>query len=90
MEYYHYVNIFETKGLEYILVICFMITFVLFVRRLDMPLKNRKPGSLSGPPAAVINGKVIVVPEEDDHAGFKTPEQGPGNDGPRDSGPPDS
>lgn len=37
MEYYHYVNIFETKGLEYILVICFLITLVLFVGRLARP-----------------------------------------------------
>lgn len=37
MEYYHYVNIFETKGLEYILVICFLITLVLFVSRLQTP-----------------------------------------------------
>ena len=43
MEYYHYVNIFETKGLEYILVICFMITFVLFVRRLNMPTHGYGP-----------------------------------------------
>ncbi|WP_161685373.1 hypothetical protein [Thermoanaerobaculum aquaticum] len=37
MEYYHYVNIFETKGLEYILVICFLITLVLFVSKLQRP-----------------------------------------------------
>ena len=40
MEYYHYVNIFETKGLEYILVILFMITFIFFVRNLDRPRKD--------------------------------------------------
>ncbi len=34
MECYHYVNIFETKGLEYILVIIFLITLVLFMRHL--------------------------------------------------------
>jgi len=60
MEYYHYVNIFETKGLEYILVICFLITFVFFVRRLDMPPKS----SAGGPPGAVAGGRVIVVPDE--------------------------
>ncbi|NOZ95323.1 MAG: hypothetical protein GXP47_11405 [Acidobacteria bacterium] len=60
MEYYHYVNIFETKGLEYILVICFLITFVIFVRRLNMPPK----GATGGPPGALAGGKVIVVPEE--------------------------
>jgi len=35
METYTYVNIFETKGLEYILLICFLILFVYFVRYLD-------------------------------------------------------
>ena len=28
METYHYVNIFETKGLEYLLLICFLVLFV--------------------------------------------------------------
>ncbi len=60
MEYYHYVNIFETKGLEYILVICFLITFVIFVRRLNMPPR----GAAGGPPGALAGGKMIVVPEE--------------------------
>ena len=35
METYTYVNIFETKGLEYILLICFLILFVFFVRYLN-------------------------------------------------------
>mgnify|MGYP000050085917 CR=1 FL=1 len=37
MEYYHYVNIFETKGLENILVICFLITLLLFVTKMQKP-----------------------------------------------------
>ncbi len=37
MEYYHYVNIFETKGLENILVICFLITLVFFVTKMQKP-----------------------------------------------------
>lgn len=35
MESYTYVNIFETKGLEYLLLICFLILFVLFARYLN-------------------------------------------------------
>ena len=34
MESMSYVNIFETKGLEYLLVISFLIGFIYFVRRL--------------------------------------------------------
>ena len=34
MEAMSYVNIFETKGLEYLLVISFLIGFVIFMRRL--------------------------------------------------------
>ena len=32
METYSYVNIFETKGLEYILLMLFMVLFVLLYR----------------------------------------------------------
>ncbi len=31
METYTFVNIFETKGLEYLLLICFLALFVLLV-----------------------------------------------------------
>lgn len=34
METYTYVNIFETKGLEYLLLVCFLILFVFLVRYL--------------------------------------------------------
>ncbi len=37
METYTYVNIFETKGLEYLLLICFLVLFVFFVRYLSGP-----------------------------------------------------
>ncbi len=60
MEYYHYVNIFETKGLEYILVICFLITLVLFVRNLDRPPKWQRRG-LDAPPGALPGRTVVVV-----------------------------
>ena len=31
METYTFVNIFETKGLEYLLLICFLVLFVLLI-----------------------------------------------------------
>ena len=34
MENYTYVNIFETKGLEYLLLVCFLVMFLLLVRYL--------------------------------------------------------
>jgi len=62
MEYYHYVNIFETKGLEYILVICFLITLVLFVRNLERPPRWQRR-ELAAPPG-VVPGRPVVLPEE--------------------------
>ena len=59
MEYFHYVNIFETKGLEYILVIIFMITFVFFVRNLDAPQKTS--GSAEAKNQIPGLGETIVV-----------------------------
>jgi len=37
METYTYVNIFETKGLEYLLLLSFLILFVFLVRYLSTP-----------------------------------------------------
>ena len=37
METYRYVNIFETKGLEYLLLISFLVLFVLLIRYLRRP-----------------------------------------------------
>ena len=34
MEFYYYVNIFETKGLEYLLLLSFLVLFILLVRYL--------------------------------------------------------
>lgn len=42
METYTYVNIFETKGLEYILLICFLVLLVFFVRYLATPKAKPK------------------------------------------------
>lgn len=37
METYTYVNLFETKGLEYLLLICFLVLLILFIRYLRTP-----------------------------------------------------
>ena len=47
MESMHYVNIFETKGLEYLLVISFLIGFVVFVRRLTYSRTATAPAETS-------------------------------------------
>lgn len=45
MEFYSYVNIFETKGLTYILVMSFLVMFVLLIRYLSTTKKaNPAPG----------------------------------------------
>ena len=49
MEFYRYVNIFETKGLAYILLLCFLVLGVLLIKYLSTPEKkdsqhsDRKP-----------------------------------------------
>ena len=40
MEFYSYVNIFETKGLEYLLLLSFLVLFILLVRYLSGPEKK--------------------------------------------------
>jgi len=40
MEFYTYVNIFETKGLEYLLLLSFLVMFILLVKYLSVPVKN--------------------------------------------------
>lgn len=49
MESFRYVNIFETKGLEYLLLIIFLALFVLFVRYLRRT--ERAPDEHAPPPA---------------------------------------
>ncbi len=45
MEFYYYVNIFETKGLEYILLLSFLALFIFLVRYLSTSeKKNPAPG----------------------------------------------
>jgi len=40
MEFYTYVNIFETKGLEYLLLLSFFALFIYLVRYLSGPGKE--------------------------------------------------
>ena len=45
MEFYTYVNIFETKGLEYLLLLSFLVLFILLVRYLSVSgKKDSVPG----------------------------------------------
>jgi hypothetical protein len=45
MEYYSYVNIFETKGVAYVLLLSFLVLAVLFIRYLSGPAKkDTEPG----------------------------------------------
>ena len=44
METYTYVNIFETKGLECLLLIAFLVLLIYFVRYIE-GYDRRKPGS---------------------------------------------
>ena len=55
MESMHYVNIFETKGLEYLLVISFLIGFVFFVRRLTYSRKSTVAAPEAEPTATAAN-----------------------------------
>jgi hypothetical protein len=40
MEFYSYVNIFETKGLAYLLLMSFLVMGVLLVKYLSIPEKK--------------------------------------------------
>lgn len=42
MEFYTYVNIFETKGLEYLLLLSFLAMFIFLVKYLSRP-GDKKP-----------------------------------------------
>jgi hypothetical protein len=51
VEFYYYVNIFETKGLEYLLLLSFLVLFILLVRYLAAPGK-KEPGPGERDPTA--------------------------------------
>jgi hypothetical protein len=54
MECYHYVNIFETKGLEYLLVVIFLLALVFLVkllgtaRQIPRQVRPKRPPSDNG------------------------------------------
>jgi len=49
MDSFTYVNIFETKGLEYLLLLSFWALFVYLVRYLSKPVKKRpEDGQIRG------------------------------------------
>jgi hypothetical protein len=41
MDSFTYVNIFETKGLEYLLLLSFWVLFIFLIRYLSKPAKGR-------------------------------------------------
>lgn len=51
MEAISYVNIFETKGIEYLLVISFLLGFLLLVRILSPQDRAAGDSVATGPPA---------------------------------------
>ena len=59
MESMSYVNIFETKGLEYLLVISFLIGFVVFVRRLTYSHTATVPAATSESAAMAANPDMV-------------------------------
>ena len=59
MESMSYVNIFETKGLEYLLVISFLIGFIYFVRRLSYSHTATAPAEKSESAAIAVNPDMV-------------------------------
>jgi len=48
MEFYTYVNIFETKGLEYLLLLSFLALFIYLVRYLSGPAQKKSDAGEKG------------------------------------------
>lgn len=48
MEFYTYVNIFETKGLEYLLLLSFLVLFIFLLRYLSGPKKKARTPAREG------------------------------------------
>ena len=52
MEFYTYLNIFETKGLEYLLLLSFLALFIFLVKYLSDPgAKNPVPRNKGSAPS---------------------------------------
>lgn len=61
MEAISYVNIFETKGLEYLIVISFLLGFVLLVRHLTPRTGAAGEAAVSEPPAEGASQPAICI-----------------------------
>ena len=59
MESMSYVNIFETKGLEYLLVITFLIGFIFFVRRLTYSRTDTAPAETAESAETAANPDMV-------------------------------
>jgi len=59
MESMSYVNIFETKGLEYLLVITFLIGFIFFVRRLTYSRTDTAPAETAESATLAANPDMV-------------------------------
>jgi hypothetical protein len=55
MEYYSYVNIFQQKGVAYILLLSFLVLAILFIRYITAPQKKKPVLGKNG--ATAINKK---------------------------------
>ncbi|MDT8401089.1 MAG: hypothetical protein RQ743_05290 [Bacteroidales bacterium] len=60
MEGFTYTNIFDTKGMEYLVVIAFLIMIIPFWRALNKPLKVREA---IGETLGVLSAAVLRIPE---------------------------
>ncbi len=67
MEGFHYVNLFATKGIEYLIVIGFLIVFILYWQYLNRPARTR--ASLASRTMRTINNWFTLVKNAYYHQG---------------------
>ena len=61
MEFYSYLNIFETKGLEYLLLISFLVLFLLLIKYLSAPGKQDSVSGEKSSTTADLEAAVFKV-----------------------------
>ena len=61
MEFYSYLNIFETKGLEYLLLISFLVLFLLLIKYLSVPGKQDSVSGEKSSTTADLEAAVVKV-----------------------------
>ena len=59
MESFHYVDLFATKGIEYILVISFLLLFIFYWKFLNKPIKARVSRTVN--PGRTLNAWFILA-----------------------------